>query len=275
MEVILEVVIPFLMADLIDYGIDDGNMSYILKIGAVLIICAFISLLFGALAGKTAAIASAGYAKNLRQDMYYNVQNFSFANIDKFSTASIITRLTTDVSNVQNAFQMIIRLAFRSPLMLAFSLIMTITINPKLSLIFVACIPFLGIGLYIIIRHAHPIFQRVFKKYDKLNNVVQENLRGMRVVKSYVREDFEDKKFGDISEEVFIDFSKAEKLVAFNMPLMQFCMYGCMLLISWFGARLIIASGGNPQVGMSAGQLMSFIAYAMQISKLIVLFRSI
>lgn len=175
----MEVVIPLIMANLIDYGIDDGNMSYTLKMGLALVISAMISLLFGALAGKSAAIASAGYAKNLRSDMFTRVQTFSFSNIDKFSTASIVTRLTTDVTNVQNAYQMIIRMAFRAPVMLIFSMIMSFGLNAKLSLIFLACVPILGAGLYIIMRKAHPVFERVFKTYDKLNTVVQENLRGI------------------------------------------------------------------------------------------------
>ena len=259
MEVVLEVIIPLLMANLIDYGIDDGSMSYILKIGTALVISCAVSLIFGALSGKFAAIAAAGYARNLRHDMYYNLQNFSFSNIDKFSTASIVTRLTTDVTNVQNAYQMIIRVAVRSPAMLIFSLIMAFGVNHQLSLIFLCAIPFLGIGLYIIMKNAHPIFERVFRTYDKLNNVVQENLRGIRVVKSFVIEDYEEKKFGKISESIYKDFSKAEKMLAFNMPLMQFAMYTCILLISWFGARLIVGSS------MTTGQLMSLISYAMQI----------
>lgn len=265
LEVVMEVIIPILMASLIDYGIDEGNLLLIVKMGAALLISALCSLIFGAVAGKKAAIASAGFAGNLRHDMYYNVQEFSFSNIDKFSTASIVTRLTTDVTNVQNAYQMIIRLIIRCPIMIIFSLIVSFRINVQLSLIFLACIPILGIGFYLIMRNAHPIFTRVFKTYDKLNNVVQENLRGIRVVKSFVREDFEDKKFGQISNSIYQDFSKAEKTIAFNMPLMQFCMYGCMLLVSWFGARAIVASGGNPANGLSTGELMSLISYAMQI----------
>lgn len=265
LEVVMEVIIPLFMANLIDYGIDKGNLSYIVKTGILLLILSLISLFFGILAGNEAATASTGFAKNLRQDMYYNVQNFSFSNIDKFSTASIITRLTTDVTNVQNAFQMLIRIAVRSPIMLIFSLIAAFRIDNQLSLIFLGCIPFLALGLFIIMQHAHPIFERVFRTYDKLNGVVQENLRGIRVVKSFVREDFENEKFGSISQKIYSDFSKAEKTVAFNMPLMQLCMYTCMLLISWFGARAIIASGNNPDIGLSTGELMSLITYAMQI----------
>lgn len=259
LEVVMEVIIPLLMANLIDFGIDNGDINYILKVGIALIISCGISLLFGALSGKYAAIASAGYAKNLRKDMYYNVQNFSFSNIDKFSTSSIVTRLTTDVTNVQNAYQMIIRIAVRGPIMLIFSLIMAFRVNHKLSLIFLAIIPFLGLGLYLIIKNAHPIMERVFKTYDKLNSVVQENLHGIRVVKSFVREDFEEDKFKNVSKSIYDDFNKAEKIIAFNSPLMQFTVYGCMLLISWFGARLIVNSE------MTTGELMSLIAYAMQI----------
>lgn len=259
LEVIMEVVIPLLMAMLIDKGIDAGNMNYILKIGIALAISCVISLVFGALSGKFAASASAGFAKNLRKDMFYNVQNFSFSNIDKFSASSIVTRLTTDITNVQNAYQMIVRIAVRGPIMIIFSLIMAFGINHKLSLVFLLAIPVLGGGLYFIMTHAYPIFERVFKIYDKLNNVVQENLRGIRVVKSFVREDFEEKKFKNVSEDIYDDFVKAEKLLAFNAPLMQFAAYGCMLFISWFGAKLIVAST------MTTGELTSLIAYTMQI----------
>lgn len=265
LEVFLEVVIPILMANLIDYGIDAGNLNYVIKMGVMLLTFAAISLLTGVLAGRSAAIASSGFAKNLRQDMYYNVQNFSFSNIDKFSTASIVTRLTTDVTNVQNAYQMIIRMAVRAPIMLIFSMIAAFKINAQLSLIFLVAVPVLGIGLYLIMTKAHPIFERIFKTYDQLNNIVQENLHGVRVVKSFIREDFEEQKFMNVSNHIYQDFTKAEKILAFNMPLMQFCMYACTLLISWFGARLIITTGNNPVTGLSTGQLMSLISYATQI----------
>ena len=264
-EVILEVIIPLLMANLIDYGIDGGNMSYVVKMGLILLLSSLISLFFGVVAGRKAAVASTGFAKNLRKDMYYNVQNFSFSNIDKFSTASIVTRLTTDVTNVQMAYQMIIRMVVRAPAMLIFSLIMSFRIDAQLSLIFVVCIPVLAAGLLLIIKKAHPLFSRVFKTYDKLNNVVQENLRGIRVVKSFVREDYEKEKFGAISDRIYKVFSKAEKTISFNMPLMQFCMYAVMLLISWFGARAVVACGGDPLLGLSTGELMSLFTYAMQI----------
>lgn len=265
LEVILEVIIPLLMARLIDFGIDKGDMIYIWKIGTFLLLAAFISLFLGAAAGKTAAHTSAGLAKNLRKDMYYNVQKFSFSNIDRFSTSSIVTRLTTDVTNVQNAYQMMIRMAMRAPVMLVFSLICAFRVDAGLSMVFLICIPVLGVGLYMIIGRVHPIFKKVFKTYDKLNHIVQENVRGIRVVKSFVREDYENEKFQDISGTIYKDFSKAEKMIAFNMPLMQFCMYVCMLIFSWFGARAIVASGGNPAAGLSTGELMSLITYAMQI----------
>ena len=265
LEVLLEVVIPILMASLIDYGIDAGNLNYVLKMGIMLLTFAGISLLTGALAGRSAAIASSGFAKNLRQDMYYNVQNFSFSNIDKFSTASIVTRLTTDVTNVQNAFQMIIRMAFRAPIMLTFAMIAAFRIHVQLSLIFLVAVPILGIGLYIIMINAHPIFEHIFQIYDRLNNIIQENLHGIRVVKSFIREEYEEEKFMNVSDQIYQNFTKAEKILAFNMPLMQFCMYSCTLLISWFGARLIITTGNDPVSGLSTGQLMSLIAYATQI----------
>ena len=265
LEVVMEVLIPFLMADLIDKGIDGGNIPLIIKLGVALLIGAFISLFFGALAGKTAATASAGFAKNLRKGMFYNIQDFSFSNVDKFSNSSLITRLTTDVTNVQMSYQMIIRNAARSPLMLIFALTAAFGISSKLSLIFLTMIPVLGIGLYLIIKNAFPIFERVFKSYDNLNRIVQENLSGIRVVKSFIREEHEIDKFSKTSEEISKDFIKAEKLLAFNMPLMQFSVYSCMLLLSWFGARAVVASGNNPALGLSTGQLMSLITYTMQI----------
>ena len=259
LEVIIDVIIPLLMANLIDLGISAGSMDIIVKIGLALVISCVVSLAFGALSGKNGAIASAGFARNLRQDMYDNVQSFSFANIDKFSTASLITRLTTDVTNVQNAFQMVIRIAVRAPLMVLFSLVMAFRVNAKLSLVFLGTVPVLALGMYLIIRNAHPIFERVFKTYDKLNNVVQENLRGIRVVKSYVREGHEIDKFGAVSTSIYKDFSRAERLVAFSMPLMQAVMYVIILLLSWLGAKMIVGSE------MTTGQLMSLITYAGQI----------
>lgn len=259
LEVVMEVIIPLLMAKLIDKGIDAGNMGEIWRTGGVLALCCVVSLLFGALSGGFAAKASAGFAANLRHDMYYNVQKFSFANIDKFSTASLVTRLTTDVTNIQMAYQMIVRIAVRAPVMMVFALVMAFSINSDIALVFLCAVPILGIGLYLIMSGAHPIFNRVFKTYDKLNKVVQENLRGVRVVKAFVREEHEKEKFGEVSESIYEDFSKAEKLLAFNGPLMQFCMYGCMLLSGWIGARLIVAGS------MTTGELMSIITYIMQI----------
>ena len=271
-EVILEVIIPMLMANLIDFGIEAGNMQYILKMGLALIICCIVSLTFGALSGKYAAVASAGFAKNLREDMYNKVQEYSFSNIDKFSTASIVTRLTTDITNIQNAYMMSIRVAVRCPIMLILALFMAFQINSHLAPIFVIAIPILAVGLVIIISNAKRIFERVFRTYDKLNNVVQENLHGIRVVKSFVREDHETEKFCSVSKEIYQDFSKAEKILAFNAPLMQFCAYGCMLLISWLGAKLIVASGNNPAVGMTTGDLTSMFSYTMQILMSLMMF---
>jgi len=259
MEVVMETVIPFVMAKLIDNGINKGDMSYVGWCCAILIGCCALSMSFGSLSARFAAIASSGFAKNVRHDMFHKIQEFSFKSIDKFSTSSLVTRLTTDVSNLQNSFQMVIRIAFRSPAIFLFSLIMAFTVNPKLSLIFLAAIPVLGIGLWLIMSHAHPIFKRTFKKYDKLNNVVQENLRGVRVVKSYVREDFEKQKFEAASGEIYNDFVKAERLIAFNSPLMQACMYACMLLIAWFGSKLIVSGS------MTEGELMSMITYSLQV----------
>lgn len=260
LEVVMEVVIPILMAKLIDDGIDgDGGMDAILHIGGILLVCCVASLLFGALAGHFAAHASAGFAKNLRHDMFYRVQTYSFSNIDKFSAASIVTRLTTDVTNVQNAYQMLVRIALRAPSMLIFAMVMAFRMSVRLSLIYLAAIPVLGIGLYFIMTRVHPIFERVFKTYDKLNNVTQENLHGIRVVKSFVREEYEKEKFSRISENIYRDFSKAEKRLAFNMPLMQFCMYACMILVCWFGARMIVSST------LTTGELMSLMTYATQI----------
>lgn len=271
-EVILEVIIPMLMANLIDFGIEAGNMQYILKMGLALVICCIVSLTFGALSGKYAAVASAGFAKNLREDMYNKVQEYSFSNIDKFSIASIVTRLTTDITNIQNAYMMSIRVAVRCPIMLIFALFMAFQINSHLAPIFVIAIPILAVGLVIIISNAKRIFERIFRTYDKLNNVVQENLHGIRVVKSFVREDHETEKFCSVSKEIYQDFSKAEKILAFNAPLMQFCAYGCMLLISWLGAKLIVASGNNPAVGMTTGDLTSMFSYTMQILMSLMMF---
>jgi ATP-binding cassette subfamily B protein len=264
-ESILEIIIPTLMAYLIDKGISKNDMTYVLWAGLGLVALAMLSLLTGFLAGRSAAIASAGFAKNLRRDIFDNVQKFSFSNIDKFSTASLITRLTTDVTNVQNAYQVVIRMVVRAPVIIIFALIFSMRIDMQLSLIFLGIIPVLGAGLALIIAKAHPIFVRVFGTYDKLNNVVQENLRGIRVVKSFIREDFEERKFAGISQSIYADFTKAGRRLAYNMPLMQFSVYACMLLLAWLGAKAIVASGNNPATGLSTGELTSLITYAMQI----------
>ena len=261
-EVILEVIIPLLMANLIDDGVYNGDMNMVYKIGVELIICAILSLFFGMLSGISAAKASAGFSKNLREDLYKKVQEFSFYNIDKFSTSSLVTRLTTDISNVQMAFQMIIRIAVRSPLMLFSSLFFAISISPKLSLIFLILIPIIGLGLYLIVTHTHPIMEKIFKTYDKLNNVVEENVSAIRVVKSFVLEDEENKKFNKVSNTIYQDFSKAEKLLALNSPLMQFAIYLCILLISWFGAKLIVNTN---MVEFTTGELMTMLTYSIQI----------
>ena len=259
LEVVMEVIIPLIMALLIDKGIDGQDMAAIWKYGIILVLCAMLALLFGAAAGTFAARASTGFARNLRHDMYYNVQNFSFSNIDKFSTGSIVTRLTTDVTNVQNAFQMCTRIAVRCPVMLVFALFMAMKINSRMALVFLAVLPILAIGMGILMKVVGPVFERAFKIYDRMNTVVQENVRGIRVVKTYVREDHETEKFEGVSGMLYRTFSKAQKTMAGVMPLMQFCMYACMLLISWFGARLIV--GGS----MTTGELTSMFSYAMQI----------
>ncbi len=265
LEVVMEVIIPYYMGKMLDYGVNLGDMNYIVKVGIMLVVFCIMSLVFGALAGKYAAYASAGFSKNLRHDMFHNVQSFSFSNIDKFSVSSLVTRLTTDVTNMQNAYQMIIRIAVRSPLMIVFSLVMAIRISPRLSLIFLCVLPLLALGLYYIVTHAHPIFERVFKTYDKLNNIVSENLHGIRVVKSFVREEHEKEKFNSVSDKIYKDFVSAEKLLAFNAPLMQTAAYATMLLISWFGAKLIVSTGNVPEAGLTTGDLVILMTYAMQI----------
>lgn len=258
-ESLLDVAIPFVMAGLIDKGIEAGNMSMILQYGAILVGFALVALTFGALSGRSCARATAGFARNLRHDMFHHLQVYSFSNIDKFSSAGLVTRLTTDVSNVQNALMMIIRTLIRCPAMLIFAMVMSFRINHDISLIFLAVIPILGVGLYLIIKHVHPVFERVFKTYDRLNGVVQENLSGIRVVKNFVREDHEIEKFDTISGTIYKDFSLAERILALNSPLMQGCVYACMILVSWLGAKQIVI--GN----MSTGNLMSFFTYIMQI----------
>lgn len=269
LEVIMEVVIPYFMGQLLDKGINggengNGDMNYIIKTGIMLAVFCILSLIFGVLAGKYAAKASSGFAKNLRHDMFHKVQEYSFSNIDKFSISSLVTRLTTDVTNMQNSYQMIIRIAVRSPMMLIFSITMAFIKNRKLSLIFVCIIPFLALCLFVIIRHAHPIFERVFKTYDKLNRVVSENLHGIRVVKSFVRENREKEKFNETSGKIYSDFVSAEKLLAFNNPVMMFSAYASMLLISWFGAKMIVNANGAVG-GMTTGDLFTMMTYSIQI----------
>lgn len=258
-EVIMEVLIPLVMAYLIDDGINASNLIVVWKSSALLIVISIISLTSGVLASKYSAIASCGFAKNLRQDMYYKIQDYSFSNIDKFSSSSLVTRLTTDISYIQNAYLMIIRTALRSPFMLIFSLVSAFFINKKISLIYLAIIPFLGLILFIIANLAHPKFKKVFETYDELNTNVQENVRGIRVVKSYVKEEEEKKKFGKISKLIYDRFCSAEKVVAWNQPAMQFSMYACILLISYFSSKLIV--GGS----LTTGQLTSLLSYTGQI----------
>lgn len=262
LEVVMEVIIPLYMAKLIDEGIDGGDFHALIVTGAALVVFVIMSLVFGVLAGKYAAVASSGFAKNLRHDMFHNVQTYSFRNIDKFSASSIVTRLTTDVQNLQNSYQMLVRIALRTPAMLIFSLVMAFMVNAELAVIFLCIMPVLAAGIFLIMTKVHPIFKRVFKTYDKLNGVVQENLHGIRVVKSFVREEYEKKKFGDISGEIYSDFVKAEKRMTLTGPLMQTCMYAAIILLSWFGARIIVLSGGRD---FSTGELMSMMTYAMQI----------
>ena len=258
-EAIMEQIIPLLMAMIVDNGIGKSDMGYVTKVGIIMVVVSIVSLTFGALAGKYAAKASAGFAKNLRKAMFYNIQDFSFSNIDKYSTAGLITRLTTDVTNVQNAYQMVLRMLVRAPIMLIIAMIMSFSINVKLALIFVGAMLFLGIILYFIMTKAHPYFKAVFEKYDDLNASVQENLTGMRVVKAYVREEHEIEKFNKSSKVLYDFFIRAEKVIVLNMPVMQFSMYTCMLLLSWLGAKMIVSGT------MTTGELMSLFTYSMSI----------
>ena len=261
-EVVCECTIPLLTADLINSIQNGCDLRTILPYGLKLFVIAMLSLGFGALSGWFAAEAAAGFAKNLRHDLYYQVQSFSFANIDRFSTSSLVTRLTTDVTNIQNAFMMCIRIAVRAPMMLVFAVIMSIRVGKQLAFIFAGTVPILGLALFCMIRSALPLFKAVFKKYDALNNSVQENVQGMRVVKSFVREDYETQKFSAASDSVRADFLKAEKILALNSPVMQFCVYTSMILISFFAAKLIVTSGGTY---LGVGSLTSMITYSMQI----------
>ncbi len=259
-EVILEVLLPVLMASVIDHGVEAGDMNYVIKMGAVMLVVAMLSLLAGTMSGIFAARASMGFGRNLRKAMYDNIQDFAFHNIDKFSTAGLVTRMTTDVTNIQNAFQMIIRMLVRAPIMMISALFMCVTISPKLSLIFLAALIFLGCVMFFIVTRAFPIFDELFKGYDRLNASVQENLTGIRVVKAYVREHFENEKFCKATDNLKDLNVRAEKLVVMNQPVMQFTVYTCILLISWFGAKMIVLDGI-----MTTGQLMSLFTYTMQI----------
>lgn len=265
LEVAFEILIPLCMAELIDKGVDLGDMRAVWKFGIALLIFAALQLLTGVLSAHMGAKTAVGFSANLRQDMYDNVQTFAFSNIDKFSTASIVTRLTTDVTNIQNAYQMLIRMAVRGPVMMIFAMIVSFRINSTIAWIFLAVIPIMAILLIFIIKNVNPIFKRVFHTYDNLNNIVQENVRGIRVVKSFNREDYEIEKFKRVSNDIYKDFSKGERLLAFNSPIMQFFMYACMILISWIGAKAIVASGNNELLGMTTGDLTALFSYAMQI----------
>lgn len=264
-EVAMEVLIPPIMAVLLDEGVGPGNMSVVLKQGGLLALCALCSLAFGVASAALASYAATGFARNLRHDMYHKVQTYDFSNIDKFSSSSIVTRLTTDVANLQMAFQVMIRMAIRCPMMLILALIMAFRISPKLSIVYCVVLPLLALGLFVIIRNVRPLFDRVFKTYDRLNNVVQENLHGVRVVKAYVREDHETKKFTGISGDIYNTFCKAERILAFNNPLMQFSVYTCMIVISFLGARLVLQSGNNGALGLTTGNLSSMFTYTSQI----------
>ena len=265
LEAAFEILIPLLMADLIDQGIDLGDMAAVWKFGIAILIFAALQLLTGVLSAHIAAKTSVGFSANLRQDMYDNVQTFAFSNIDKFSTASIVTRLTTDVTNIQNAYQMMLRMAVRGPVMLVFAMIVSFRINTTVALIFLAVIPIMALLLLLIICKVGPIFTRVFHTYDELNNVVQENVRGIRVVKSFNQEEHEIKKFKGISQSIYEGYAAGERLLAFNSPIMQFFMYACMILISWIGAKAIVASGNNAALGMTTGDLTALFSYATQI----------
>ena len=259
-EVVMEVLIPFVMAEIIDKGIKgDGGTPYIVKMGLLMVLMACFSLFCGTICAKLASVASMGFGANLRSGLFAKITRFSFSNVDHFSQSSLITRLTTDVSNVQNAYGMVIRMCVRSPLMFIFSTVMAVTMNARLSIVFLCAIPLLATGLLLIAKYVHPLFERMFKKYDKMNGVVQENLTGIRVVKSFVREAFEIKKFNDSAEDVYQASLTAEKLIILNSPLMQFCMYCSNLAIAWFGAHLIISQK------MTTGQLVSYISYGTMI----------
>ena len=264
-EVTMEVLIPLVMANLYDYGVVLGDMNIVVTRSVQLVICALMSLAFGVLSAIFASRAGTGFAKNLRQDMFYRVQRFSFSNIDKFSSASIVTRLTSDVANLQMTFQMMIRMAIRCPMMLILAMASAFRLSPELARIYLYVMPIMIVVLVLLTPKVFKIFDRGFKKLDKMNRVVQENIHGIRVVKSFVREEKENEKFTGISGELKQDFSLAEKILALNSPIMMFCVYLCMLAISWFGAQMVIASGNNPLNGLTAGNLSSMFTYTTQI----------
>lgn len=264
-EVYMEVQIPLVLAQIVDLGVEMGDMGAVVKYGMLLVLYALLSLLFGIASAVSASYSATGFSKNLRQDMFYKVQTFDFSNIDKFSSSSIVTRLTSDIANIQMAFQMMIRMAIRCPVMLILATYNAYSISPRLCLVYCVALPLLGLGLFILIRLVFPIFDRVFKTYDKLNNVVQENLHGIRVVKSFVREDKEIEKFSDVSGEIYRDFCKAERIMAFNNPLMQLAVYSCVLTISYLGAKMVIQSGNNAAMGLTTGNLTSMFTYTTQI----------
>ena len=264
-EVAMEVLIPYVMATLYDHGISAQNMEVVISHSVILVLLALASLSFGVASATFAAKAATGFARNLRHDMFYRVQRFSFGNIDKFSSSSIVTRLTSDVANLQMTFQMMIRMAIRCPMMLILSLSLAMSISWKLSLVYCVALPILILALVCLVPMVFKIFDLVFKTYDKLNNVVQENIHGIRVVKSFVREDKEVEKFTGISGSIYRNFCKAEKIMALNGPIMQLCVYGCMIAISWFGAHMVVASGNNEALGLTTGQLSTMFTYTTQI----------
>ena len=264
-EVAMEVLIPLVMADLYDYGVVQQNMQIVVTRSILLVCCALASLSFGVASAIFASKAGTGFARNLRHDMFYNVQQFSFSNIDKFSSASIVTRLTSDVANLQMTFQMMIRMAIRCPMMLVLAMISALKISPRLTRTYFYVLPVLAGALILLTPTVFKIFDRSFKLLDRMNNIVQENIHGIRVVKSYVREDKEIEKFTDISQDIAWNFSKAEKILALNSPIMQSCVYTCMIVISFVGARMVVASGNNPLNGLTTGQLSSMFTYTTQI----------
>ena len=264
-EVYMETRIPLVLAQVVDQGVSVGNMGAVVSNGGLLVLYALISLIFGIASAVLASYAATGFSRNLRHDMYYKVQDFDFANIDKFSTASIVTRLTSDVANLQMTFQMMIRMAIRCPMMLILATANAFSVSPRLCIIYCVVLPLMGLGLFILIRRVFPVFDRVFRTYDKLNNVVQENVHGIRVVKSFVREERETDKFTSVSESIYKDFCKAEQTLAFNNPLMQFSVYTCILVISYLGAAMVVASGNDAAMGLTTGQLTSMFTFTTQI----------